>query len=84
MATQLPISEALNEAKIGSTIEVLCEGFDPVAEAHYGRSEADAPDIDGKVYFNASNAAQGEYYKVRITRNDCYDLYGRTEDYEGE
>ncbi|MBQ4053154.1 MAG: hypothetical protein IJD33_02320, partial [Clostridia bacterium] len=40
--------------------------------------------IDGKVYFNAGEAMQGEYYKVKINRADCYDLYGYTNDYEGE
>ena len=39
-------------------------------------------DIDGKVYFNAAEAMQGEYYKVFIESADSYDLYGRTEDYQ--
>ena len=80
MATQLPISEALNEEKIGSAIEVLCEGFDPVAEAHYGRSEADAPDIDGKIYFTADRRIpEGEFVTVRITEAMDYDLVGVAE-----
>ena len=80
MATQLPISEALNEEKIGSAIEVLCEGFDPVAEAHYGRSAADAPDIDGKIYFTADRRIpEGEFITVRITEAMDYDLVGVAE-----
>ena len=80
MATQLPISEALNEEKIGSVIEVLCEGFDPVAEAHYGRSAADAPDIDGKIYFTADRRIpEGEFVTVRITEAMDYDLVGVAE-----
>ncbi|MGM9664447.1 MAG: 30S ribosomal protein S12 methylthiotransferase RimO, partial [Eubacteriales bacterium] len=47
MSTQLPISEAYNNSMIGKCITVLCEGFDPVAETYFGRSAADAPDIDG-------------------------------------
>ena len=46
-----------------------------------GHAYFQAPDIDGKVYFNAYSAAQGEYYDVLIIDNDAYDLYGRTEDY---
>ena len=80
MATQLPISEALNEEKIGRAIEVLCEGFDPVAEAHYGRSAADAPDIDGKIYFTADRRIpEGEFVTVRITEAMDYDLVGVAE-----
>ncbi len=80
MATQLPISEALNEEKVGKTLTVLCEGFDPVAEAHYGRSEADAPDIDGKIYFTApTRVPEGEFVTVRITEAMDYDLVGVAE-----
>lgn len=39
----------LNCEKLGSTVEVLCEGYDPVAGVHYGRSAAYSPEIDGKV-----------------------------------
>ena len=81
MATQLPISEALNEEKIGRTVTVLCEGFDPVAESHFGRSAADAPDIDGKVYFSAPRrVAEGEFVTVRITEAMDYDLIGEAEE----
>ena len=38
--------------------------------------------IDGKVYFHARQACQGEYYKVLITGHDSYDLFGVTEDYQ--
>lgn len=77
MATQLPIAEEKNAGKIGKTITVLCEGFDPVAEAHYGRSEADAPDVDGKVYFTSTRRLpEGEFYKVKIDEVLDYDLVG--------
>ena len=81
MATQLPISEALNEEKIGERITVLCEGFDPVAESYFGRSAADAPDIDGKVYFSAPRrVAEGEFITVKITEAMDYDLIGEAEE----
>ena len=77
MATQLPIAEEKNAEKVGKTITVLCEGYDPVAEAHYGRSEADAPDVDGKVYFTSSRRLpEGEFYKVKIDEVLDYDLVG--------
>ena len=58
--------------------------FDYEKGCFVGRAYFNAPDIDGKVYFNAAEAMQGKKYTVRIEMNDSYDLYGRTEDYEGE
>lgn len=77
MALQLDIHEELNGQKIGKTVKVLCEGFDPVAETYYGRSEADAPEIDGKVYFSSSKKlAEGQFLTVKITDAVDYDLFG--------
>ncbi len=77
MAIQLEIHEKLNERKIGQTVKVLCEGFDPVAETCFGRSEADAPEIDGKVYFSAKKRpAEGEFVTVKVTEAIDYDLFG--------
>jgi ribosomal protein S12 methylthiotransferase len=73
---------------IGKTIRVLCEDYDVVSEAHYGRSAADAPDIDGKIYFkNATRIAPGSFVDVKIREVVDYDLYGvavtKTTDKEG-
>ncbi len=77
MATQLPLSEEHNRSMVGKTLTVLCEGFDPVAETFYGRSEADAPDIDGKVYFTArARVEEGAFVRVHITEALDYDLFG--------
>ena len=53
------LSEKKMQEKIGDVIEVLCEGYDPVAGVQYGRSRADAPDVDGKVYFTAKGGYLG-------------------------
>ena len=77
MALQLDIHEENNQKKIGKTVKVLCEGFDPVAETFFGRSEADAPEIDGKVYFSSKRKPkEGEFVTVKITDAIDYDLYG--------
>ena len=80
MAAQLEITAAKNEAKIGEELDVLCEGFDTVAECFYGRSAADAPEVDGKVYFRLPEASdrpnQGDFVRVRITEAMDYDLVG--------
>ena len=82
--TQARISAYILAKYIGKKLEIVCDGIDYDKNCFVGRAYFNAPDIDGKVYFNAGNATQGEYYKVKIIRNDSYDLYGYTEDYEGE
>ncbi len=78
MRTQGEITEEQNESMIGKTIEVMCEDYDPVSEAYYGRSYADAPEIDGKVYFRAPkrSVSAGQFVKVKITEAIDYDLIG--------
>lgn len=69
---------------VGKCVEVLCDGIDYEKNCFVGRAYFSAPDIDGKVYFHAGEAMQGKRYNVWIDKNDSYDLYGHTEDYEGE
>ena len=77
MRLQMEINEELNREKIGKIVEVLCEDYDPVAEVHFGRSAADAPEIDGKVYFKAeTRVAPGSMVRVKVRRVVDYDLYG--------
>ena len=80
MRDQLEISEARNRSLIGTTQRVLCEDFDPVSDMHYGRSYADAPEIDGKIYFRApGRIAPGSFVNVKITDVLDYDLCGVAE-----
>ncbi|MBQ3792514.1 MAG: 30S ribosomal protein S12 methylthiotransferase RimO [Clostridia bacterium] len=77
MKEQLKNSERFNKQRIGKTVDVLVEGFDEVSEAYFGRTKADAPDIDGKVFFQSKNRyADGSLVKVRITEALDYDLVG--------
>ncbi|MBR5140321.1 MAG: 30S ribosomal protein S12 methylthiotransferase RimO [Clostridia bacterium] len=78
MQTQLTVAEELNRDKVGEHLLVLCDGYDTVAEIHYGRSYADAPDVDGKVYFTSKKRhAPGEFVKVKITEALDYDVVGK-------
>ena len=80
MRDQLIINEEYNEKKLGKTLKVLCEGFDPVSEVYYGRSEADAPEIDGKIYFSGKKGIlPGSFVDVKIDEVVEYDLYGTAE-----
>ena len=77
MQTQTEVSAALLKEKVGKTLTVLCEGYDVVAECYYGRSAADAPDVDGKIYFiGRKGIPEGEFVTVKITSAEDYDLIG--------
>lgn len=77
MRMQMEINEELNREKIGKTVDVLCENYDPVAEVYFGRSTADAPEIDGKVYFKSdARVPQGTFVRVKVRDVVDYDLYG--------
>ena len=45
--------DAFNGERLGECLEVLCEGFDAEMGCYVGRTYADSPDVDGKVYFTA-------------------------------
>ena len=81
-AIQQEISRKKLERYIGKKLEVVCDGVDYERGCFVGRAYFQAPDIDGKVYFNAYSAVQGERYEIKVERCDSYDLFGRTEDYD--
>ena len=68
MEQQQLVMDNYNEGLIGKEIEVLTEGFDRYAECFFGRSRADAPEVDGKVFFitNGRKPLPGDIVKVRI------------------
>jgi ribosomal protein S12 methylthiotransferase len=77
MQAQLRISEEKNEAMVGKRIRVIVEDYDTVSKTHFGRSDADAPEIDGKVYFSAPyRISGGSTLFVEIKEVLDYDLFG--------
>ena len=65
---QSRIMDDFNASRLGDTVEVLCEGFDGQAMCYTGRSFAESPDIDGRIYFSADREiAAGEFVPVRLT-----------------
>jgi len=65
---QSDIIDAYNESLLGEEREVLCEGFDSQAQMFFGRSYAESPDIDGRIYFTAQEEiAPGAFVNVRLT-----------------
>ena len=73
------MDEDIIEKRVGETLTVLCDGFDTIADIYYGRTYADAPDVDGRVYFKSSFKVKvGDFVKVEIHEALDYDLVGQT------
>ncbi|MBQ3953538.1 MAG: 30S ribosomal protein S12 methylthiotransferase RimO [Ruminococcus sp.] len=65
------------ESLLDTDIEVLVEGFDRLAECWYGRTYADAPEVDGCVFFTSPKKPQiGSFVTVHITDYLGCDPYG--------
>ena len=65
------------ESLLDTDIEVLVEGFDRLAECWYGRTYADAPEVDGCVFFTSPEKPQiGSFVTVHITDYLGCDPYG--------
>lgn len=77
MNQQMLISSQKNKSFMDKELEVVVEGFDQYGECYFGRSRADAPDIDGKIFFTSEKRLNiGNYVKVKIVDTLDYDLIG--------
>jgi len=82
MKEQSRISLRRNRARVGETLRVLFEGESQESELLWqGRTEAQAPDIDGCVLINDApegcRPEPGDFVNVRVTEAQEYDLVGR-------
>ncbi|SEM18188.1 ribosomal protein S12 methylthiotransferase [Luteibacter sp. UNCMF331Sha3.1] len=76
MAVQAEISAAKLQRKVGRTIKVLVDEID--ADGAWGRSSADAPEIDGAVRIDDGQLLKpGQFVDVLVEEADAHDLYGR-------
>lgn len=74
---QSRIMDDYNASMIGRTMDVLVDGFDEELEQFYGRTFADSPDIDGRVWIATQEAiAEGAFVKVLIDAVIDGDLSG--------
>ena len=75
MSAQQEISAGLNSKFLGKTIIVLVEGKQD--GAYIGRSQGDAPEVDGVVHINTGKPLKiGRFVRVKITDTLEYDLVG--------
>ena len=78
---QSRIMDEYNARRMDTTMEVLCEGYDPERGQYFGRTYADSPDIDGRVFFDSEATVKvGQFVRVHITDVCDGDLCG----YAGE
>ena len=74
---QMGIMAEKNEEAVGKELLCVVEGYDRWGECFFGRGEADAPDIDGKVFFTAKNKlAIGQFVRVKVEDTMDLDLIG--------
>lgn len=75
MSLQQKISRGINEEFMGKAVEVLID--ERKVNKYTGRSQYDAPEVDGVVYVNSKKALRpGDFVKVKITDTLEYDLVG--------
>ena len=79
MEQQGRIMAERNRKFIGKRIDVLCEGYDTETSCWYGRTYADAPEVDGRIYFITEGDARpriGEVCRIAVSDSLDYDLMG--------
>ena len=75
MEQQAEVSAAKNAAKVGTRMTAVMEGYDKYAGCYFGRTAADAPDIDGKIFVRSENRLRmGQYITVEVFDTLDYDL----------
>ncbi len=81
MEAQTNVMAAKQAAKVGQTLECICDGIDEESGCYLLRTKADCPEIDGNVCVESETPLYpGEFYRVKITDSDLYDLYGAVEE----
>lgn len=76
MELQRSISSEINSNKVGRVLDVLIERYDGRNDVYIGRSQYDAPEIDGEVFVKSDKAKIGDIMPVKITHAFEFDLSG--------
>lgn len=78
MTEQQTVNEELAERKIGTVQRVLVEGYDRLNKCYFGRTEADAPEIDGKLFFMSPDKQYnpGDMVNAKVIDLIDFDLIG--------
>lgn len=83
MEQQMFIMNDYNEAQVGNVLTAVVEGYDRYAQAFFGRTAMDAPDIDGKIFFTSPKPLSiGQYVGVQVDEVLDYDLMGEAVEFD--
>ena len=74
MTRQKHRSRLFNHELLGRELDILVDSCNPVKKIHYGRTSAQAPDVDGKVYLPGYSGQPGDFIKAKITGAGAYDI----------
>lgn len=78
LEVQEKVATAKNRARLGTTLEVLCEGVHPESDdLLVGRHAGQAPEIDGSVILNEGFARTGAFVRAEVVESHPFDLVAR-------
>lgn len=81
---QSRVMDEYNASLVGSTLEILCDGYDLEEALYFGRSYADSPEIDGRVWFSSEKpVAIGSFQPVVIDGAQDGELMGHRQEGNG-
>lgn len=76
MDKQMRISSELNYVKTGKVVKVIIDGRE--GDYYTARTEGDSPEVDNEVLIPVTSGelVPGNFYNVKITATEEFDLYG--------
>jgi ribosomal protein S12 methylthiotransferase len=75
MSAQQAISASLCASKIGTSVEVIIEGYDEDEFCYVGRSSTDTPDVDGAAYvYSEEELMAGDIVTAEVIDANEYDI----------
>ncbi|MBQ3676184.1 MAG: 30S ribosomal protein S12 methylthiotransferase RimO [Bacteroidales bacterium] len=78
MNIQQEISLRKNQNRVGQTYSVLIDRQED--DGFVGRTQYDTYEVDNEVFIKSKNLQVGNFYSVKITDADVYDLIGTVQD----
>jgi len=77
-ALQERVMERFNKKRRGRVLKVLCEEYNPETKFYSGRSFAESPEVDGRIFFKSDKGIEpGSFVNVLIEGSIETDLTGR-------
>jgi ribosomal protein S12 methylthiotransferase len=76
MEIQREVAGDRNSRFVGQVLDVLIERYEGRNDIYVGRTQYDAPEIDGEVFVSGFKGELGSIAKVKITHSFEYDLAG--------